>query len=299
MANETLNDLAAFLTVAREQSFTRAAAKLRVSQSALSQTVRGLEAKLGVRLLTRTTRSVAPTAAGERLLQTVGPKIDDIHAELAALNNLRDKPAGVIRISADEHAALMVLWPALERFLPDYPDIKVEVAVDNGLIDIVAERFDAGVRSGGIVAKDMIAVPIGPDMRMVVVGSPAYLASAPTPKVPQDLTAHRCINLRLPTRGGLYAWEFEKDGRELRVRVEGQLVFNNIGMMLTGALSGFGLAYLAQDQVQPHLDNGRLVQVLGDWCPPFAGPHLYYPGRRQQSAAFALLVAALRYRRKG
>jgi DNA-binding transcriptional LysR family regulator len=296
MANESLNDLTAFLTVAREQSFTRAAAKLGVSQSALSQTVRGLEARLGVRLLTRTTRSVAPTEAGERLLQTIGPKIDEIHAELAALSDLREKPAGVIRISADEHAAIMVLWPALERFLPDYPDIKVEVAVDNGLIDIVAERYDAGVRSGGIVAKDMIAVPIGPDIRMVVVGSPSYLATVQKPKVPQDLTNHRCINLRLPTRGGLYAWEFSKGERELRVRVEGQLVFNNISLMLAGALSGFGLAYLAQDQVQAHLDSGRLVQVLGDWCPTYAGHHLYYPSRRQQSPAFALLVDVLRRR---
>jgi DNA-binding transcriptional LysR family regulator len=298
MANERLNDLAAFLTVAREQSFTRAAAKLGVSQSALSQTVRGLEARLGVRLLTRTTRSVAPTEAGERLLQNVGAKIDDIQAELAAVSELRNRPAGIIRISADEHAAMMVLWPALQRFLPKYPDIKVEIAVDNGLIDIVAERYDAGVRSGSIVAKDMIAVPIGPDIRMVVVGSPAYLATAKKPKVPQDLTNHRCINLRLPTRGGLYAWEFSKEGRELRVRVEGQLVFNTIALMLSAALAGFGLAYLAQDQVQPYLDSGRLVQVLGDWRPSYAGHHLYYPSRRQQSPAFALLVDALRYPRK-
>ena len=298
MATQNLNDRAAFLTIAREQSFTRAAAKLGVSPSALSQTVRALEARLGVRLLARTTRSVAPTEAGERLLQNVGPKIDDIHAELAGVSALRDKPAGVIRISADEHAALMVLWPSLKRFLPEYPDIKVEIAVDNGLIDIVAERYDAGVRSGSIVAKDMIAVPIGPDIRMVVVGSPSYLANTKKPKIPQDLTNHRCINLRLPTRGGLYAWEFSKGGREQRVRVEGQLVFNNIALMLEGALSGFGLAYLAQDQVQPHLDSGRLVQVLGDWCPSYAGHHLYYPSRRQQSPAFALLVDALRYRRR-
>ncbi|MCW6512456.1 LysR family transcriptional regulator [Lichenifustis flavocetrariae] len=297
MANENLNDLSAFLAVARERNFTRAAAKLGVSQSALSQTVRGLEARLGLRLLTRTTRSVAPTDAGERLLRTIGPRIDDIQAELAGMSELREKPAGTIRISADEHAASMVLWPALERFLADYPDINVEIVVDNGLIDIVAERFDAGVRAGGIVAKDMIAVPIGPEIRMVVVGSPAYLAKAPKLKVPQDLTEHRCINLRLPTHGGLYAWEFEKGSRELRVRVEGQLAFNDIGLMLSAALAGFGLAYLAQDQVQPHLDGSRLVQVLADWCPPYPGHHLYFPSRRQQSPAFALLVDALRYRK--
>jgi DNA-binding transcriptional LysR family regulator len=298
MANESLSELTGFIAVAREQSFTRAAAKLGVSQSALSQTVRGLETRLGVRLLTRTTRSVATTEAGERLLQTVGPKIDDIYAELSGLSELRDKPAGVIRISADEHAAMIVLWPALQRFLPAYPDIKVEIAVDNGLIDIVAERYDAGVRSGDIVAKDMIAVPIGPDIRMAVVGSPTYLANNQKPRLPQDLTHHRCINLRLPTRGGLYAWEFSKRGRDLRVRVEGQLIFNNISLMLAGALSGFGLAYLAQDQVQPHLDSGQLVQVLGDWCPSYAGHHLYYPSRRQQSPAFALLINALRHRTK-
>ena len=296
MATENLNDLTAFLAVAREQSFTRAAAKLGVSQSALSQTVRGLEARLGLRLLTRTTRSVAPTEVGERLLRTVGPRIEDIHAELAALSELREKPAGTIRISADEHAASMVLWPALERLLPDYPDIKVEIIVDNGLIDIVAERYDAGVRLGGIVAKDMVAVPIGPDMRMVTVGSPSYFANRPKPKTPQDLTSHSCINLRLPTYGGLYAWEFGKGGRELRVRVEGQLVFNSITLMLNAALSGFGLAYLALDQVQPHLDSGRLVQVLSDWCPAFSGHHLYYPSRRQPSPAFTLLVDTLRYR---
>jgi DNA-binding transcriptional LysR family regulator len=296
MPNENLNDLSAFLAVARERNFTRAAAKLGVSQSALSQTVRGLEARLGLRLLTRTTRSVAPTDAGERLLRTIGPRIDDIHAELAGLSDLREKPAGTIRISADEHAAGMILWPALERLLPDYPDIIVELIVDNGLIDIVAERFDAGVRAGGIVAKDMIAVPIGPAMRMAVVGSPSYLATMPKPRAPQDLTGHRCINFRLPTLGGLYAWEFEKDGRELKVRVEGQLVFNTIALMLDAALAGFGWAYLAQDHVKPLLDSGQLVQVLADWCPSYPGHHLYYPSRRQQSPAFAVLVEALRYR---
>ena len=230
-----------------------------MSQSALSQTVRTLEARLGLRLLTRTTRSVAPTEVGERLLRSVGPRIDEIQAELAGLSDLRDRPAGTIRISADEHAASMVLWPALQRFLPNYPDIKAEIVVDNGLIDIVAERFDAGVRTGNIIAKDMIAVPIGPDIRMVVVGSPSYLTTTPAPKIPQDLTSHRCINLRLPTHGGIYAWEFEKGRRELRVRVDGQLVLNSIPLMLNAALAGFGLAYLAGDQVS-------LTCRAGVWC---------------------------------
>jgi DNA-binding transcriptional LysR family regulator len=255
-----------------------------------------LEARLGIPLLTRTTRSVAPTEAGERLLRTVGPRFDEIAAELAALSELREKPAGTIRITADEHAAHAVLWPALERLLPDYPDIKVEIVIDYGLTDIVAERYDAGVRLGGVVAKDMIAVRIGPDMRMAVVGAPSYFAKRPQPRMPQDLTAHACINLRLPTYGGPYAWEFEKDGRELRVRVEGQLVFNSIALILIAALAGFGLAYLPEDQVQTHLANGQLIRVLADWCPPFSGYHLYYPSRRQPAPAFAMLVDALRYR---
>jgi DNA-binding transcriptional LysR family regulator len=292
---ENVNDLLAFLAVARERSFTKAAAKLGVSQSALSHTIRGLEARLGLRVLTRTTRSVSPEA-GERLLRTVGPRFEEINAELAALSELREKPAGTIRLTADEHAAGVVLWPALERLLPDYPDIKVEIVVDYGLTDIVAERYDAGVRLGGIVSKDMIAVPIGPDMRMAVVGAPAYLAKRSQPRTPQDLTAHACINLRLPTYGGLYAWEFEKDRRELSVRVEGQLVFNTITLMLNAALGGFGLAYLPEEQVQSHLADGQLVRVLTDWCQPFSGYHLYYPSRRQPTPAFALLVNALRYR---
>jgi DNA-binding transcriptional LysR family regulator len=296
MPRTDLNDLLAFLAVAREQSFTRAAAQLGVSQSALSQTIRGLEARLGLRLLTRTTRSVAPTEAGERLLQTVGPRLDEIDAELAALSELREKPAGTIRITADEHAADAVLWPALERLLPDYPDIKVEIVIDYGLTDIVAERYDAGVRPGGIVAKDMIAVPIGPDMRMAVVGAPSYFAKRSRPRTPQDLTAHTCINLRLPTHGGLYAWEFEKGRRELKVRIEGQLVFNGIALILKAALAGFGLAYLPEEQVQAHLATGQLIRVLADWCEPFSGYHLYYPSRRQPTPAFAVLVDALRYR---
>ena len=296
MARDTINDLTAFLTVARERSFTRAAARLGVSQSALSQTVRSLEARLGLQLLTRTTRSVAPTAAGDRLLQQVGPHLEEIDAALATLSEFRETPAGTFRITADENAVEAVLWPALERFLPAYPDIKVEIVIDYGLTDIVAERFDAGVRLGEIVAQDMIAVRIGPDMRMVVVATPAYLAGRPHPQTPQDLTEHTCINLRLPTHGGIYAWEFAKDGRELRVRVDGQLVFNSTTSILKAALAGFGLAYVPESKVWPHLANGQLVQVLDDWCPLISGYHLYYPSRRQPASAFALLVDALRYR---
>ncbi len=296
MRREDLSDLAAFLAVAEERSFTRAAAKLGTSQSALSYTVRRLEARLGVRLLTRTTRSVAPTEAGERLLRTVGPALDGIGAELDALSELREKPAGNIRITTTEHAASTLLWPALARLLPDYPDVKVELTVDYGLTDIVAERYDAGVRPGEQVAKDMVAVRIGPDMRVAVVGAPSYFAKRPRPETPQDLTAHDCIGLRLPTLGGLYAWEFEREGREVKVRVEGQLVFNNIALRLNAALAGFGLAYLPEDQVLMHLEDGRLTRVLGDWCPPFPGYHLYYPSRRQPAPAFTLLVEALRHR---
>ena len=297
MSRESLNDLVALLTVARERSFTRAAAQLGVSPSALSHTIRGLEERLGLRLLSRTTRRVAPTEAGERLIESVGPHFDEINAELAALSELRDKPAGTIRLTADEHSANTILWPALARLLPDYPDIKVEVCVENRLTDIVAERFDAGVRLGEFIARDMIAVPIGPDLRMAAVGAPSYFARRPPPRTPQDLAAHDCINLRMATLGGLYAWEFEKKGRELKVRVDGQLVFNNGDMILKAALEGFGLAYLPEDRVAPHIAEGSLVEVLADWSPPFPGYHLYYPSRRQASPAFALLVEALRYRR--
>ena len=296
MPRETIADLDAFLMVARERSFTRAAAQIGVSQSALSQTIRALEERLGVRLLTRTTRSVALTEAGERLLRAVGPHVEEIHAELAALSELREKPAGTIRLSATEHAAEAILWPALSRLLLDYPDIKVEIVASYGLTDIVAERFDAGVRPGGIVAKDMIAVPIGPDMRMAVVGAASYFAKRSEPLMPHDLTAHACINLRLPTHGGLYVWEFEKDGRELNVRVEGQFVFNTTTLILTAAVSGFGLAYLPEDQVRKYVADGRLIRVLTDWCAPFSGYCLYYPSRRQPTSAFSLMVNALRYR---
>jgi DNA-binding transcriptional LysR family regulator len=296
MPRGNVNDLLAFLAVARERSFTRAAAQLGVSQSALSHTIRGLEARLGLRLLTRTTRSVAPTEAGERLILTIGPRFDEIDAELAALSALREKPAGTIRISAGEHSAMSVLWPALAKFLPQYPDIHVEVIIDNGLVDIVAERYDAGVRFGEQLAKDMIAVPLGPDVRMTVVGAPSYFAGRREPLTPQDLTDHVCINLHLPTLGGRYPWEFERNGREIRVRVEGQLVFNSLDMMLQAALDGFGLAYVPEDRATPYLADGRLVHVLEGWCGLFAGYHLYYPSRRQQTPAFALLVEALRWR---
>ncbi|MBX5161226.1 LysR family transcriptional regulator [Rhizobium sp. NZLR8] len=296
MPRPAVNDLIAFLAVARAQSFTKAAGKLGVSQSALSHTIRGLEERLGLRLLTRTTRSVSPTEAGERLLASIGPRLDEIESELAALSAFREKPAGTIRINAGEHAANAVLWPALEKLLPNYPDIHVEIIVDYGLTDIVAERYDAGVRLGEQVAKDMIAVRIGPDMSMAVVGAPAYFDNRATPLTPQELTDHNCINLRLPTYGGVYAWEFEKDGHALRVRVEGQLVFNNIALRLNAVLAGLGLAYLPEDAVQAHFADGRLVRVLEDWCPPFPGYHLYYPSRRHASPAFALVVDALRYR---
>jgi DNA-binding transcriptional LysR family regulator len=296
MRREELVDLNAFVTVAEEQSFTRAAAKLGTSQSALSYTIRRLETRLGVRLLTRTTRRVSATEAGERLLKTLGPALDDIAAELASLSELRDKPSGTIRITTSEHAANRVLWPVLERLLPDYPDVHVEINVDSGLTDIVAERFDAGIRLGESIAKDMVAVRIGPELRMAVVGSPGYFARHPAPKVPQDLADHLCINMRLPTAGGFYAWELGKDGHDLRVRVEGQLAFNNSPMIVRSAIAGFGLACLLEDQFVEHVADGRLVRVLEDWCPLFPGYHLYYPSRCQPSAAFALLVDALRYR---
>lgn len=296
MRREELADLNAFVAVADERSFTRAAARLGTSQSALSYTIRRLEARLGVRLLARTTRSVAPTEAGERLLRTLGPALDQIGSELASLSELRDKPAGTIRITTGEHAAESILSPALARLLPQYPDLKVEVSIEYGLTDIVAEGYDAGVRLGEQVAKDMIAVRIGPDLRMAVVGAPSYFARRPKPKKPQDLTAHDCIRLRLPTYGGLYVWEFEKRGRELKVRVDGQVVFNNIALQLNAAVGGLGMAYLPEDVVRPYLSDRRLIRVLDDWCPPFSGFRLYYPSRRQPSPAFTVVVDGLRYR---
>lgn len=296
MPRESFDDLLGFLAVARAGNFTRATAQLGVSQSALSHSVRALESRLGVRLLTRTTRSVAPTQTGERLLRTLGPRFDEIAAELAAVRDLRDKPAGTIRITTAGHAAETILWPKLARLLPDYPEIKVEISVDYGLIDIVARRFDAGVRLGEQVEKDMIAVRIGPDLRMAVVGTPGYFARRPPPQTPQDLAAHDCINLRLPTYGELLTWEFERDGQALNARVEGQWVFSSSPPMLKAALAGFGLAYLPEDMVLEHLAAGRLERVLEAWCAPFTGYHLYYPSRRQSSRALALVVEALRHR---
>lgn len=296
MAQPNFNDLAAFAVVARERSFTKAGAKLGVSQSALSQTIKGLEERLKLRLLTRTTRSVAPTEAGARLLEAIAPRFEEIEAELAALGELRGKPAGTIRITAGEHPAISVLQPALQRFLPDHPDIKVEIIVDYGLTDIVAAGYDAGVRLGEQVAKDMIAVRIGPEMRMAVVGAPSYVERYGIPRTPQDLASHNCIASRLPTYGGLFAWGLEKDGREVKVRGEGQLVFNTLAMRLHSALDGLGLAYVPEDQALPHVHQGKLVRVLEDWCPPFPGYHLYYPSRRHSSPALSVLVDVLRYR---
>lgn len=294
MLKDNFNDLLSFMVVARERSFTRAAAQLGVSQSALSHAMRNLEARLDVCLLTRTTRSVAPTEAGEQLFRRLSPHLQEIEQELSALRDTRDKPAGNIRITAGEHALSAVLWPVLKPFMAQYPDIHIEVSVDDGLTDIVDGRFDAGVRLGEQIARDMVAVRIAPDMRMAVVGSPDYFARHGMPGAPEQLEDHRCINIRLPTRGGLYAWEFARDGRELRVRVEGQLTLNNLDRRIDAAKAGLGLAYLPEDSVQAELSDGRLVRVLEAWCPPFDGYHLYYPSRRQHTAAFALLVEALR-----
>jgi DNA-binding transcriptional LysR family regulator len=296
MQREEMADLTAFLVVAEERSFTKAAAKLGMTQSALSQLMRRLEKRLGLRLLTRTTRSVAPTEAGERLLQTLAPALASLDASLAALGELRAKPTGTIRITSVEHAAKTIIWPALKKLLPDYPDIYVEISLNYGLVDIVAERYDAGVRLGEQVAQDMIAVRIAPDIPMAVVGTPEYFARHPPPVAPQDLMQHRCINLRLPTSGGLTTWAFEKDGRKLNVRTEGPLIFNTLDLILEAASDGFGLAHVPMDQAQMHLDSGRLVSVLDDWCTELSGYHLYYPSRRQPATAFALLVDALRHK---
>jgi len=295
MTVESYDQLAIFSAVAQERSFTRAAARLGMSQPALSRAMRQLEDRLGVRLLSRTTRSVSPTEAGEHLLRVIAPRFEEIDNELALLSAFRDKPAGKLRITAGEHAAITVLHPVLAKLLPDYPDLNIEIIVDYGFTDIVAEGFDAGVRLGEQVAKDMIAMRIGPDMRMAVVGSPAYFTRYSKPVVPIDLMQHNCITLRMPTHGGLYSWEFEKNGQPVNVRVEGQLVFNNIAMRLQAALQGLGLAYMPEDQVQEHVAQGRLIRVLTDWCEPFSGYHLYYPSRRQSSPAFTLLREALRY----
>jgi DNA-binding transcriptional LysR family regulator len=296
MQRGSFDDLRALVVVGNERSFTKAAAKLGISQSALSQTVRQLELRLGVRLLTRTTRSVSLTDAGQRLMRTVEPRFQEIEAELSAVGELREKPAGTIRITAGEHAIETILWPKLSTLLRQYPDIKVEFVTDYGLTDIVAERYDAGVRWGEQVGKDMIGLRIGPDASFAAIGSKAYFARHPVPLKPQDLASHRCVNLRLPTYGGLYAWEFEKGGREVKVRVDGQLIFSGVSQMVAAARAGFGIAYVPADVVADDIAKGRLIHVLKDWSPPWTGYHLYYPSRRQPSAAFALLVEALRYR---
>jgi DNA-binding transcriptional LysR family regulator len=296
MQREEMADLTAFLAVAEERSFTRAAARLGISQSALSQIVRRLEERLGLRLLMRTTRSVAPTEAGERLLETLAPALSDLDARLTALSALREKPAGAIRITSVEHAAETVLWPVLRTFLRTYPDIKVEIILDYGLTDIVAERLDAGVRLGEQVDKDMIALRISPEIPMALVGAPSYFEGHPTPRAPQDLVHHQCIKLRLGPSRGHAPWEFKKGQRAPHVRVEGAVSFNSLRMIRGAAIDGFGLAYLPNDMVQHELDDGRLVRVMADWCPPLPAYHLYYPSRRQQPAAFALLVEALRHR---
>lgn len=296
MNRDNVADLIAFITIAQERSFTRAAARLGLSQSAVSHALSRLEKRLGVRLLTRSTRAVSPTEAGERLLATVEPRFEEVDAALEQVSEFRDKPAGTIRLSAGEHAVNAVLWPRLEGFTRDYPDIGLEIIADNGFVDIVAQRFDAGVRLGEQLAKDMVAVRIGPDWRMAVVGAPSYLKGRRPPLSPQDLTDHLCINLRLPTHGGHYAWEFEHAGRRLNVRVEGQLSFGSSSHILSAALVGSGLACIPEDLVTPHLRTGALVQVLEDWMPSFDGYHLYYPSRRQTAPAFARLIEALRYR---
>ena len=293
---EDLNDLSAFALVAEARSFTKAAARLNVSPSALSQTIAKLEQRLGLRLLTRTTRSVALTEAGERLFNVVRPRVDEITAELAALKSLRDRPSGTIRITSSEHAALSILEPALVRLMAVYPEISIEVSVDYGLTDIVAERFDAGIRLGEHLAQDMIAVPISPPQRMAVVATPGYFQTHPKPAQPADLHIHRCINLRFPRHGNLAQWEFEKDGRTVNVRVNTTFVNNSLHLGLAAVLDGIGLAWMPASLVRPHIDSGRLVQVLEDWCPPFAGFYLYYPSRTHPSAAFSALVEALRFR---
>ena len=296
MQRETMSDLVAFLAVARERSFTRAAAKLGVSPSALSHTIRKLEERLGVRLHTRTSRSVSTTEPGERLLERVGPRFDEVADELAALTELRDKPAGTLRITTGDQPAESILLPALVKLLPLYPDLIVDLTVDNGFVDIVADRFDAGVRLGETLAQDMVAVRIGPDMQMAIAGSPGYLATHGLPQTPDDLANHNCINLRHQAKGGISVWDLEKEGRAVNVRVEGQLVVNDIAIVRQAAVDGLGLCYLPRDYVQTHLDAGELAPVLEDWCPPFPGYHLYYPSRRQQSPALAAFVAAVRYR---
>ena len=296
MQREDMKDLLWFLAVANERSFTKAAAKLGTSQSTLSHTIKQMEERLGVRLLTRTTRSVAPTEAGERLFQSLAPRIEEIEADIASLVAFRDTPSGTVRLTLSDHALQTTVWPKLEPVLKNFPDVRLELYSDNGMRNIVEERFDAGVRLGESIDKDMIAVPIGGDWRMVVIASPAYLSQNPAPGTPQDLITHNCINMRQTTFGGLYAWEFEKDGREIRVRVEGQLTFNTSIAMIDAAIAGYGVAFVPDDLLGDHVAQGRLTLLLEEWCPRFAGYHLYYPSRRQMSAALRVVIDALRHK---
>lgn len=296
MRRENINDYLAFIAVAREGSFTKAAAQMGISQSALSYIIRTLEGRLGLRLLTRTTRSVSMTQAGERLYHSIGPRFEEIEGEIAAVTAMRDKPAGTVRITSVEHASETILWPKLSPLLAEYPDINLEIISEYGLKDIVADRYDAGVRLGEQVDKDMVSMRIGPDIRFAVVGSPSYFARRGKPVVPQDLTGHSCIRLRLPTSGGFFIWPFEKDGREMNVRIQGQMAFNSISMMRRAALDGLGIAFMPDDEAATAMHDGRLIRVLADWCPPRPAYHLYYPTRRQHSPAFALVIDALRYR---
>ncbi|GAA0400871.1 LysR family transcriptional regulator [Massilia aurea] len=295
MARDNINDILVFIAVARERSFTRAAAKLGMSQSALSHIVRGLEERLGVRLLTRTTRSVSPTEAGERLLQNVGPRLEEIDAEITAITDLGDKPAGTVRITAIDHVIDTVLWPRIAPLLPQYPELHIEISSDYRLVDIAAERFDIGVRHGDQVEKDMIAVRLTADVPMRIVGAPAYFARRPAPASLQDLMTHNCINLRLASSGGLYAWELLHDGQPIEARVRGQAVFTNVHHMLAAALDGVGVTFLPESLIAPHVEAGRLVSVMEDWCPSFPGLHAYYPSRRHSSRALGLVIDALRY----
>ncbi|WP_333982535.1 LysR family transcriptional regulator [Ectopseudomonas khazarica] len=297
MIKRNLNDLLSFVTVAREGTFTRAAAQLGVTQSALSQAISGLEARLQIRLLTRTTRSVSPTAAGERLLNAIGNRFDEIEAELDELSALRDKPTGTVRITCGDHIQRTLLLPKLTPLLLEYPDIKIEFDINYGFRDIVADRFDAGVRLGDTIDKDMIAVPIGPQLRMAVVAAPAYFVAHPKPKNPRDLVNHNCINMRMQSGGGLYVWDFQRKDKQVNVRVDGQLIFNTSPNIVDAALAGLGIAWQPEEEFAPHIEEGRLIRVLEDWCPPFPGYYLYYPSRRQPSRAFTLVVDALRYTR--
>ena len=296
MARDNINDILVFLAVARERSFTRAAAQLGMTQSALSHIIRGLEERLGVRLLTRTTRSVSPTEAGERLLLNVGPRLEEIEAEITAVSDLGDKPAGTIRITAIDHVIESLLWPRLAPLLPLYPDLHVELSSDYRLVDIAAERFDIGVRYGDQVDKDMIAVRLSVDMPMSIVAAPGYFAQRPQPVTPQDLMKHNCIALRLASSGGLYAWELQHEGRDLALRVRGQVVCNTAPHILQVALDGCGIAFLPEEMTAPHVAAGRLLSVMGDWCPRFPGLFAYYPSRRQSSRALGLVIDAIRYK---